>query len=100
MRWFWDQYTTDHLQRDEITASTLRASVEQLLGLPPALVISGEADGSERRPIHTGQLAVFGPVTLFASPLTRSRTAVTRTSTCSCSEERRSVSQWCTTAPS
>jgi acetyl esterase/lipase len=44
MQWFWDQYTTDDLQRDEITASTLRASVEQLRGLPPALVISGEAD--------------------------------------------------------
>ncbi|PRX98118.1 alpha/beta hydrolase [Allonocardiopsis opalescens] len=44
MRWFWDQYTTDEAQRAEITASPLRASVEQLSGLPPALVITGEAD--------------------------------------------------------
>ncbi|HJP75659.1 MAG TPA: alpha/beta hydrolase [Pseudonocardiaceae bacterium] len=44
MRWFWDQYTTDPAQRAEITASPLRASTEQLTGLPPALVITGEAD--------------------------------------------------------
>ncbi len=44
MRWFWDQYTTDEAQRAEITASPLRASLEQLEGLPPALVITGEAD--------------------------------------------------------
>ena len=44
MQWFWDQYTTDQAQRDEITASPLRASLEQLAGLPPALVITGEAD--------------------------------------------------------
>ena len=44
MQWFWDQYTTDDAQRNEITASPLRASVEQLAGLPKALVITGEAD--------------------------------------------------------
>ncbi|WP_328605870.1 alpha/beta hydrolase [Amycolatopsis sp. NBC_00345] len=44
MKWFWDQYTTDEAQRAEITASPLRASLEQLAGLPPALVITGEAD--------------------------------------------------------
>jgi acetyl esterase/lipase len=44
MQWFWDQYTTDPQQRAEITASPLRATVEQLTGLPPALVITGEAD--------------------------------------------------------
>jgi acetyl esterase len=44
MRWFWDQYTTDPAKRAEITASPLRASVEQLAGLPPALVITAEAD--------------------------------------------------------
>jgi acetyl esterase len=44
MQWFWDQYTTDQDQREEITASPLRASLEQLTGLPPALVITGEAD--------------------------------------------------------
>ncbi|WP_458249067.1 alpha/beta hydrolase [Streptomyces sp. MAI_2237] len=44
MRWFWDQYTTDEAERAQITASPLRASTEQLTGLPPALVITGEAD--------------------------------------------------------
>jgi acetyl esterase len=44
MQWFWDQYTTDEAERAQITASPLRASVEQLSGLPPALVITGEAD--------------------------------------------------------
>jgi acetyl esterase/lipase len=44
MQWFWDQYTTDPAQRAEITASPLRATVEQLADLPPALVITGEAD--------------------------------------------------------
>jgi acetyl esterase len=44
MIWFWDQYTSDPGQRAEITASPLRATREQLAGLPPALVITGEAD--------------------------------------------------------
>jgi acetyl esterase len=44
MQWFWDQYTTDEAQRNEITASPLRASLEQLAGLPSALVINAEAD--------------------------------------------------------
>ena len=44
MQWSWDQYTTDPGQRAEPTASPLRASLEQLAGLPPALVITGEAD--------------------------------------------------------
>ncbi|MER6278192.1 MULTISPECIES: alpha/beta hydrolase [unclassified Streptomyces] len=44
MRWFWDQYTTDESERAQITASPLRATVEQLRGLPPALVVTGEAD--------------------------------------------------------
>jgi acetyl esterase/lipase len=44
MQWFWDQYTTDPAQRAEITASPLRATIEQLKGLPQALVITGEAD--------------------------------------------------------
>ncbi|MCL7429157.1 alpha/beta hydrolase [Streptomyces sp. YS415] len=44
MQWFWDQYTTDEKQRAEITASPLRASQGQLTGLPPALIITAEAD--------------------------------------------------------
>jgi acetyl esterase/lipase len=44
MQWFWDQYTTDEAERAQITASPLRASTEQLTGLPPALVVTAEAD--------------------------------------------------------
>jgi len=44
MKWFWDQYTTDETERAQITASPLRATLEQLAGLPPALVITAEAD--------------------------------------------------------
>jgi acetyl esterase/lipase len=44
MQWFWDQYTTDEVHRAEITASPLRATEEQLTGLPPALVVTAEAD--------------------------------------------------------
>ncbi len=44
MMWFWDQYTTNPGERNEITASPLRASTEQLKGLPPALIITAEAD--------------------------------------------------------
>ncbi|MGV9702412.1 alpha/beta hydrolase [Streptomyces sp. NPDC003483] len=44
MQWFWDQYTTDESERAQITASPLHATTEQLTGLPPALVITGEAD--------------------------------------------------------
>jgi acetyl esterase/lipase len=44
MEWFWDQYTTDESERAQITASPLRATTDQLAGLPPALVITAEAD--------------------------------------------------------
>ncbi|WP_335871221.1 alpha/beta hydrolase [Bacillus sp. 2205SS5-2] len=44
MQWFWDQYTTNEDERNNITASPLRATIEELKDLPKALVITGEAD--------------------------------------------------------
>jgi acetyl esterase len=44
MKWFWDQYTTDAAQRAEITASPLRATLDELSGLPDTLIITAEAD--------------------------------------------------------
>lgn len=44
MTWFWDAYTKDEKERAEIYASPLRASLEQLKGLPPALVQTAEND--------------------------------------------------------
>lgn len=44
MQWFWDQYTTEPAKRAETTALPLRATIDQLKGLPPALVITAEAD--------------------------------------------------------
>ncbi|MDM7553052.1 alpha/beta hydrolase, partial [Levilactobacillus brevis] len=44
MQWFWDQYTTDPKQRAEITASPLRASLDELKDLPAAMILNGEAD--------------------------------------------------------
>jgi acetyl esterase/lipase len=44
MKWMYDLYTTDPDQRKEIYASPLQATVEQLEGLPPALIQVGESD--------------------------------------------------------
>ncbi len=44
MKWFWDNYLPEIDARKQPTASPLRASIDQLKGLPPALVINGEFD--------------------------------------------------------
>ncbi len=44
MQWFWDAYLPDAARRAEPTAAPLRASLEQLRGQPPALLITNEAD--------------------------------------------------------
>jgi len=44
MKWFWENYTSDQTNRREPTVSPLQASVEDLAGLPPGLIINGEFD--------------------------------------------------------
>ncbi len=44
MMWFWDQYTSCKQERMQITASPLKASLEELKGLPDAMVITDQAD--------------------------------------------------------
>ena len=44
MIWFWDNYLPDKEKRKEIHASPLQATLDQLKGLPPALVQVAEND--------------------------------------------------------
>jgi acetyl esterase/lipase len=44
MEWFWDAYISDAAQRAEITASPNQATIEELTGLPPTLLLVDEAD--------------------------------------------------------
>lgn len=44
MRWFWDAYAPNVADRANPTASPMRATHEQLRGLPPALLIVDEND--------------------------------------------------------
>jgi len=44
MVWFWDHYTTDAKARQQIYASPLQATSEQLKGLPPTLIQTAEFD--------------------------------------------------------
>lgn len=44
MRWFWDHYLPDPDERAQPLASPLRASLDELRNLPPALVITAQCD--------------------------------------------------------
>lgn len=44
MKWFWNAYLPDEAKRKEPTASPLQASIDELNGLPPALIIVDEND--------------------------------------------------------
>jgi len=61
MKWFWDAYAPNKDDRKKPMASPLAATMEQLKGLPPALVIVDENDilrdeGEEyaRKLMHAG----------------------------------------------
>jgi len=44
MEWFWDCYTIDPRERQDVYASPLQATNERLKGLPPALIQTAEMD--------------------------------------------------------
>jgi acetyl esterase len=44
MQWAWDQYVPDSMAREASMVAPLRASMSELAGLPPALVITAECD--------------------------------------------------------
>lgn len=44
MKWFWRQYTCSMKDRNQITASPLRACIDDLKCLPPTMIINGQAD--------------------------------------------------------
>jgi acetyl esterase len=43
MKWFWDSYAPES-EWNQPTVTPLRASIDQLRGLPPALIITDEND--------------------------------------------------------
>lgn len=44
MKWFWDNYLPDKQKRKDSKVSPLRATLEELNGLPEAMIINGEFD--------------------------------------------------------
>ncbi|MGV9501077.1 alpha/beta hydrolase [Streptomyces sp. NPDC003642] len=56
VEWYWQQYTDDERELAEPTAAPLRATPEDLAGLPPALVVSAEADVARDEGEHYARL--------------------------------------------
>ncbi|MBS6475836.1 MAG: alpha/beta hydrolase fold domain-containing protein, partial [Clostridiales bacterium] len=44
MQWFWLQYTACMSDKNQVTASPLRATLDCLKNLPPTMIINGQAD--------------------------------------------------------
>lgn len=44
MKWFWNNYEPNPQKRNNILAAPLKATLEQLKGLPDAMIMNGEAD--------------------------------------------------------
>lgn len=44
MKWFWCQYTSTIEERNQITASPLRAGIDYLKCFPQTMIINGQAD--------------------------------------------------------
>lgn len=44
MKWFWNQYEPNWKKRNNILATPLKASLEELRNMPDAMILNGEAD--------------------------------------------------------
>ena len=44
MKWFWDNYEPNLQNRNNILATPLKASIEELKGLPDTMILNGQAD--------------------------------------------------------
>jgi acetyl esterase/lipase len=78
MKWFWDAYLPNKADRKKTMAAPLAATVEQLKGLPPALLIVDENDilrdeGEE----YARKLIQAGVETLKQLPFARSQQSTT-----------------------
>jgi acetyl esterase len=73
MAWFWDAYLPAVERRSEPFASPLRATDEQLGGLPPAFIIVDETDVlRDEGEAHAARLRKAG-VAVTTSAMTASR---------------------------
>jgi acetyl esterase len=68
MKWFWHHYAPNVATHNQPTASSLRASVDQLIGLPLAVVITGEFDVLHDEGEACSQRLIEAYVPVMATP--------------------------------
>lgn len=67
MRWFWEQYSSHADAKKEMYASPLRAPLEKLRGLPPALIQTAEFDVLRDEGEHYAHLLMQAGVAVTAT---------------------------------
>jgi acetyl esterase len=77
VKWFWRNYLTNQTNVRDPTVSPLQASVEQLKGLPPALIINAgfdvlreEGEAYADKLIQESQLQQLDTVFIMFNPIT------------------------------